>query len=59
VVVGPLGEVGPRVLLEGVVEAVEHLDCVIGFRDFIDLEWISKDTYLEVSNPPSSATYGD
>ena len=27
-------------LLEGVVEAVEHLDCVIGFQDFIDLEWI-------------------
>ena len=25
----------------------------------IDLEWISTDTYLEVLNPLSSATYGD
>ena len=40
--------------------AIKNLDMidkkVLGI---IDLEWISKDTYLEVSNPPSSATYGD
>ena len=40
--------------------AIKNLDMidkkVLGI---IDLEWISTDTYLEVLNPLSSATYGD
>ena len=39
--------------------AIKNLDMidkkVLGI---IDLEWISTDTYLEVLNPLSSATYG-
>jgi len=40
--------------------AIKNLD-MIGKKvlGIIDLEWISTDTYLEVLNPLSSATYGD
>lgn len=47
--------------------AIKNLDMIDKKLDMIDkkvlgiidLEWISTDTYLEVLNPLSSATYGD